>query len=478
MSENTSNFSDAAFEEVDNMFGLEDEATKIIKEDDFSESNPDFYRPSISHKNAKNKTYSARGRFVPNPHDPANHIVRKFIYYLPDPEFEDRNMYIDCLSNEKGKKSNIISEAYFHMYKHEYATFQQIAKKFFQRKTYWWQLFYIMIDEQDTDVEGKIKIFRYGTAIHDKIVSQATENPSLGKKATTVYHPFKGKDLLLHIGEKNYDDKSGGKTTKGVTYEQSEFDGDVTTFSLDQGQTRMPMTKEAAQQVQQFIKENSPDMSQIYYNPWDTETEDKAIMAVRNLIQDEKTFDLVMKKAYKSGAVERAHIAMEHISAASDKNTGTVSSEMKVDTEGAQNESYTEESASFTEGAKSAGEDSKSTGENAQNGTTQQSKENAGASAANEIDNEVDNLKAGLKSKEPVEAEKTGATEPESTKEVEKTGATEPKEVEKTTEPTGAISESDKVEKSEGVATEAKEKEAVEEDDALEDIKFEEMSDD
>lgn len=414
--------SQGAFDQVDDMFGIqENEAERIVAEDNTSNANPDFYRPSIDHKNAKNKTYSARGRFVPNPHDPNVHILQKWIYYMQDPEDPSRKFYVDCPSNE-GKKNNIITEAYFHMYKHEYATFRNVGKQNFQRKSYWWALFNIMIDQQEPELEGKIKIFRFGNQIHDKIVAQATANEALGTQAVTIYHPFKGKDLLLHIEEENYD---GGQ--KGVTYKNSEFDGAVTTFSLDGGKTRVPMTQEAAVEVKEFIAKESPDMSQLYYQPWDTELEDKVIVAVRNLIDDEPTFEIVMNKAYKSGALKRLHVAVENMAkrGAGVESGGSVSTDMKVDMEGAAANGIEMEEASFEGDSNDKAESPQTSSTTDQAKTEEQApaveqkvvqqdapKQETPAEAkaetpAEEIDSEVDNIKAGLASEEAPTEEST-----------------------------------------------------------------------
>lgn len=294
-------FDDEAF---GGMFGFDaNEAENITTdESDTYEGNPDFYRPSILHKKAVNKTYSSRVRIVPNLLDnsdnPNKHRVSKWIYYLPDPNDADKKFYLDCPSLG-GLKKNIVSEAFFALREHEYQVYRQIANDHFKRKKYHWSLVYIMMDHQEPEIEGKIKILRYGKTIHEMVTKEAASDPTVGRLPVIVYHPFKGKDLILHINEKEFDNR------KMTNYGDSMFDNQISSFSFDKGQTRMPMTKEAAEQVRDFIMKESPDLSQVYYEHWDAQLEEKTIAAVRALVQDQMVFDSIMAKAYPGGKVNQ-----------------------------------------------------------------------------------------------------------------------------------------------------------------------------
>lgn len=267
-----------------------------IQTDDIQESNadPDYYRPSLAHKEAKEKRlYKGLGRFVLNVHNRDVQKISKYIFCLPTPGGDNNSKFYVDVPEGEGATKNIVTQAFFALREHESVTYQAIAKEHFSRKMYHWMLYLIMSDVQEPELEGKVKIFRFGKKINDKIEYEAKPDPSV-KKTTeiSVHDPFEGKDLMLHINEVNTD--KGGKMT---SYDQSKFE-ELSAISLDGGETRMTKSQDDMKKIFEFLKAESPDLTKAAHKPWTEDEEEKVIKSVRMLIDDDILFNQIYKKAY------------------------------------------------------------------------------------------------------------------------------------------------------------------------------------
>jgi hypothetical protein len=249
--------------------------------------NPDFYTPSAGDEKATNKNYKSVLRLVPNVKDVSKSKIQKFIYFF---DTGTEKFYVDCPSNLDAKKKNIITEAYFATWKHDSATIREISKQF-KRKPYFWCLALINEDKQHPELEGKIKIFRFGNQIDDLIVKQNEESP--GKSKVNVFNPFTGKDLYLDIRNK----KIGDNDQTMTTYEDSYFGENRTTIRIDGKNVEAKQENSAL--VQEFLQTNSPDLSQMEAKEWDADMENKVIETVRNLLAvDAALFNSIYMKVY------------------------------------------------------------------------------------------------------------------------------------------------------------------------------------
>jgi hypothetical protein len=257
------------------------------------ERNPDFYGPSLKNKNVKDNVYKSRIRFVPNVNDRNLQKVSKWIFYLPDPNNEERSFYVDCPNDGK----NIVTQAFFFLKDHDSKVLRDLAKRFFSRKRYHWSLVQVMIDGQDPESEGKIKILRFGNQINEMIDIQGVEDSAVGKKAVVVYDPFRGKDFVLFV-----DEKKVGEGNKTITsYEKSYFDDKLTSMSFDKTATRTEDTPEERMKIFKFLKEQSPDLSQCVHQEWDDQMEEKVIASIQSVIGDDSVFDAIFQKTYGKG---------------------------------------------------------------------------------------------------------------------------------------------------------------------------------
>jgi hypothetical protein len=256
-----------------------------------SESDPDFYRPSVDHKKAKERTYEALIRFVPNVHQRGLNEIKKYQYYLIDPDNPQIKFYVDCTSNE-GKMYNIVSNAFFMLKDHDSAVISQMAKRNFKRLEYFWRLVLIMNDEQEKELEGKIKIMRYAKKVHEKMEQELTEDLAKGKRKCIFIDPIEGKNFNLIIKEVN-DDKSNNKIS---SYDGSYFIGDRTPIVIN-GRP-ISKTEEDMMMVYNYFKENSPNLAKVAYESWSEEEHDKIIRSVRATIDNDTLFNKVYRKTY------------------------------------------------------------------------------------------------------------------------------------------------------------------------------------
>ena len=267
--------------------------TEDIQTDDFQESNadPDYYRPAIGHKEAKNREYKGRGRFVPNVLDRNVQKISKYIFCLPNAGGEGK-FYVDTPEGEASKK-NIVTQAFFALREHESVLYQQIAKEHFSRKMYHWMLYQIMNDIQEPDLVGKVKILRFGKIINEKIEYESKADTSTGKTTEIKVHdPFEGKDLVLHINEIIND-----RNQKMTSYTQSKFD-ELSAISLDGGVTRMGQTDDEKKAIYEYLKENSPVLTKAAHKPWTDDDEERVIKSVQALVDDDNLFNQIYKKSY------------------------------------------------------------------------------------------------------------------------------------------------------------------------------------
>lgn len=268
-------------------------STGDIQTDDFQESNldPDYYRPAINHKEAKDRVYKGRGRFVPNVLDRNVQKISKYIFCLPNTGSEGK-FYVDTPEGEAAKK-NIVTQAFFALREHESITYQQIAKEHFSRKMYHWMLYMIMNDVQEPDLVGKVKILRFGKIINDKIEYESKIDASTGKTTEIAVHdPFEGKDLILHVNEITND-----KNQKMTSYTQSNFD-ELSAISLDGMKTRMVKNNDSMKTIFEYLQANSPDLTKAAHKPWTEDDEERVIKSVQALVDDDNLFNQIYKKSY------------------------------------------------------------------------------------------------------------------------------------------------------------------------------------
>lgn len=278
-----------------------------MKSDDFKQkettqfSNPDFYSPRIDDENVKDNIYQSKLRFLPNvnvaPNGERTNIVVKHVYYVPDPDNPGQKCYIDAPSNEP-KAKDIASVAFMmfgydksKIYRHDAPAIVKKNAKQLKRNTYHYSLVQIIKDTQHPELEGSVKIFRYGGVIYEKIMQLINGNPALGINPIIPFDPLNGKEFIMVL--------SKGQNDQGQelnTYMQSRFVDDRSAITIDGRE--MTDSNEDKQAIFNFLKEKSPDLSQTMFQKMTEDDVERLNRAVRDVIDDDKWFAMAYQACY------------------------------------------------------------------------------------------------------------------------------------------------------------------------------------
>lgn len=278
-----------------------------MKSDDFKQkettqfSNPDFYSPRIDDENVKDNIYQSKLRFLPNvnvaPNGERTNIVVKHVYYVPDPDNPGQKCYIDAPSNEP-KAKDIASVAFMmfgydksKIYRHDAPAIVKKNAKQLKRNTYHYSLVQVIKDTQHPELEGSVKIFRYGGVIYEKIMQLINGNPALGINPIIPFDPLNGKEFIMVL--------SKGQNDQGQelnTYMQSRFVDDRSAITIDGRE--MTDSNEDKQEIFNFLKEKSPDLSQTMFQKMTEDDVERLNRAVRDVLDDDKYFAMAYQACY------------------------------------------------------------------------------------------------------------------------------------------------------------------------------------
>jgi hypothetical protein len=253
-----------------------------LNADDFVEKTEtresELYKPDP--KKGKDNVYKALIRFVPFHKDPKKSKVKKYSYWLTDP-LTGESFSVDCPSSINQK--SIIQDTYWKLKKSASVAEQKLADKFKRRENYY-ALVQILKDDQDPSLVGKIKVLKFGQKLNNIIQSEL--QPEYGKPYNP-FDPFKGRVMALTVtivaGYNNYD--------------LSKFVGDETPLMLD-GKPIQQNAQEMGKFVD-FLKTNSPDLSNYDYKDWTDDIRDKVKSAVENTVPTMRTTESITREASK-----------------------------------------------------------------------------------------------------------------------------------------------------------------------------------
>jgi len=223
-----------------------------------SSSVTDEYKPSA--EKGKNNVYQAIIRFIPWYKDPKHGSLQdKWTSWLVDP-VTDRGRFVDCPSSV-GKPSQL-QDMYWKLKKSESVTFQKKAQIFSRRHSFS-TLIQVIKDENNSDLEGKILVYRFGVKIWEKI--NAELKPVIGEKHDP-YDILQGKAFALVIT----------KVSGYNNYDQSKFvDKRIPLCIPNEEEKLKPITPDNdKKKVFEWVKENSPNLEKYSYQEWDSETQD------------------------------------------------------------------------------------------------------------------------------------------------------------------------------------------------------------
>jgi len=209
----------------------------------------EVYKPTAD--DGKDGTYKALIRFVPNPENPRNSLIQKYVHWLTNSSGDGK--LVDSPSSI-GEKCPI-ADVFWKLRKSDSAVDRKSSEKLKRRQQYY-SLIKIVKDPQNPELEGTYKVFKFGYKIKEKI--DAELKPDFGEP-TQVFDLFEGKNFELIItrqGEYN-------------NYDKSKFS--ASTSAILMGDTPAERNKETMTAIKTEL-ENAPSLVNYDYKAWDEDT--------------------------------------------------------------------------------------------------------------------------------------------------------------------------------------------------------------
>ena len=216
-----------------------------------STSANEVYKPTAD--DGKDGTYKALIRFVPNPENPRNSLIQKYVHWLTDANGNGK--LVDSPSSI-GEKCPI-ADVFWKLRNSDSAVDRKASDKLKRRQQYY-SLIKIIKDPQNPALEGTYKVFKFGYKIKEKI--DAELKPDFGEP-TQVFDLFEGKNFELIItrqGEYNNYDKSKFSSSRSA---------------IDVNGEAAERTKESMAVIKAELDE-APSLASYDYKAWDGETRD------------------------------------------------------------------------------------------------------------------------------------------------------------------------------------------------------------
>ena len=226
--------------------GIEDVETHQVQA---STSSQEIYKPSAD--DGKDGTYKALIRFVPNPENPRNSLIQKYVHWLTNSSGDGKLVDSPSTIGEKCP----IADVFWKLRKSDSAVDRKSSEKLKRRQQYY-ALVKIIKDPQNTDLEGQYKIFKFGYKIKEKI--DAELKPNFGEP-TQVFDLFEGKNFELVItrqGEYN-------------NYDTSKFSASQSAVIM--GDAPAERNKETMTAIKAEL-ESAPSLKGYDYQAWDEDT--------------------------------------------------------------------------------------------------------------------------------------------------------------------------------------------------------------
>lgn len=245
-------------------------------------SQNDIYKPSAD--DGKDGTYKALIRFVPNPKNPRQSLVKKYVHWLTDANGDGRLVDSPSTVGEKCP----IAEAFFKLRKSDSAVDRKMSDKLKRREQYY-SLIKIIKDPQNPELEGTYKVFKFGYKIKEKIEEET--KPAFGEP-TQIYDLFEGKNFELIItrqGEYNNYDKSKFSPSKAAIV----LDGKP----AERNQENMAAIKSEL--------DAAPVLDPYEYKAWDDSTRDFVNGILRQYLNPGTSLDEVVPSATKTSTPKK-----------------------------------------------------------------------------------------------------------------------------------------------------------------------------
>lgn len=249
-------------------------------------SSNDVYKPTADQ--GKDGTYKALIRFVPNPANPRNSLVKKYVHWLTDASGEGK--LVDSPSSVGDKCP--IADAFFKLRKSDSAVDRKMSEKLKRREQYY-ALVKVIKDPQFPEFEGTYKVFKFGYKIKEKIDEEL--KPAFGEP-TQVFDLFEGKNFELIItrqGDYN-------------NYDKSKFSASRSAITIDGKSAEK--TKEVMTNIKAEL-DKAPSLEPYEYKTWDDETRDFVNSILRQYLNPGSAMDEIVSN--KKASAKKAPVAQE-----------------------------------------------------------------------------------------------------------------------------------------------------------------------
>ena len=250
----------------------------------------DLYTPKPDQ--GQDGTYRSLIRFLPNIKNPRKPFVRKFVYWLED---RDGNGFYADSPSTVGDKCPV-QDMFFKLRNSESAVDKKMSESLKRREVFY-ALVQIVKDPQNRDLEGQIKIFKFGYKIKTKIDEEL--NPQFDEP-TQVFDPFEGKNFELVISKK------GGYPN----YDSCKFQGSKSAMTI-QGEN-VTDSDEGRKAILEYLKD-APDLGNFDYKSWNDETRNKVMNVLSQYSSPGASIETVTKKSEPTSQPKKVEKAAEAV---------------------------------------------------------------------------------------------------------------------------------------------------------------------
>ena len=214
-----------------------------------STASNEVYKPTAD--DGKDGTYKALVRFVPNPENPRNSLIQKYVHWMTNSSGDGKLVDSPSTIGEKCP----IADVFWKLRKSDSAVDRKASEKLKRRQQYY-ALIKIIKDPQNPDLEGTYKVFKFGYKIKEKI--DAELKPDFGEP-TQVFDLFEGKNFELII------------TRQGDfnNYDKSKFSASKSAIIM--GDAPAERNKETMTAIKTEL-DTAPSLKGYDYQAWDEET--------------------------------------------------------------------------------------------------------------------------------------------------------------------------------------------------------------
>ena len=256
-----------------NEFDIFSVSVKDLDTGDRPAPSSDLYTPKPDQ--GQDGTYRSLIRFLPNVKNPRKPFVRKYVYWLEDRD--GNGFYVDSPSTVGEKCA--VQDMFFKLRNSESAVDKKMSEGLKRREVFY-ALVQIVKDPQNRDLEGQVKIMKFGYKIKTKIDEEL--NPQFDEP-TQVFDPFEGKNFELVISKK------GGYPN----YDSCKFQGSKSAMTINEEAVTSDDAGRTA--ILDFIKD-APELANFDYRPWNDEQRNKVMGVLSQFSNPGSSIETVTKK--------------------------------------------------------------------------------------------------------------------------------------------------------------------------------------